>query len=107
MPKFNTDEGAVKYVVRSLIDAGIEPVSIQYDGEIESLDLRGLRGSTLWTEFFQTDAEYVRFEDQDGNRCSLYFVYGNDPFEVVADYSPYDDSDLSGTIARIVGALED
>ena len=80
--------------VLSIVKAGLAKgwlVSVN-DGEQWTLkksnDLKAIKSA-----LFTTDEDIVRFRDTEGKSMgAIFFVYGNDPSEVVSDYSAYNDN---------------
>lgn len=111
--KFASDKAAVKYIFDALVEAGGQ-VEWTFDGE-EYFEFP--EGSTDWAEvtpdMFQTDDEHVKFvhKDNPDDRVTIYFVYGNEPFEVACDWSAPDlDTGLAAVLNKVtdrMGGIEE
>ena len=57
------------------------------DGEVWTVK-RSTQYRAIMSAIMTTDEDLIRLRDKDGNNLgTVYFVYGNDGFDVIADYS--------------------
>lgn len=83
----STDKSAIRQILKALANDGWEPYSV-FDGEeITSLRREGNAvKAAVKLATTTTDAVFV-YVEREGERGTVLFVLGNEPFEVAADYS--------------------
>lgn len=91
--KPSTDREAVSLIIDGLIERGVT-IRTARDGENEDMDWNGDKDHFL--NHLMSCDEGVMFVDlPEGRGSHVYFVYGNEPYEVASDYgvslSPYID----------------
>ena len=75
----------VHRVVKDALRAGYS-VSV-FDGEEFTLN-HSTDSKTILAALMTTDEDTIRLHDKDGNyQGAVFFVYGNDGYDVIADYS--------------------
>jgi len=96
----------VKAVVRAALEAGY---TISLDNGGDDWELRKETNRVkIFRELFATDSERIYLRDPSGRLPSggVAFVYGNDGWDVIADFSPSLD-ELLAPIFRLCNKLED
>lgn len=78
-----TENETLARIIRHLAKLGWTAVDL-YDGGDEPIDLRGMPVDQVVTESRGTDDCHLRVE-KEGNQGTLYIVWGNSPFELIAD----------------------
>ena len=79
------EQKIVRRVVKDALAAGYN-VSV-YDGEEWTVKRSGSY-TKIRDALFSTDEDTIRLRDKDGNDLGVIrFIYGNDGYDVIADYS--------------------
>ena len=94
----------VKAVVRAALSAGYS-IDLYNGGDGWEL-LRETNRVKIFRELFATPCETIYLRGPSGTRHGIAFVYGNDGWDVIADYSPSLD-ELLAPIFRLCNKLED
>ncbi len=92
----STDKAAVIRIMWALKKAGVRPVKLWACGN-ELCNVTGMGERALLLRMFTSDNDVIEFMRND-EHLIVWFVYGNDPEEVVADWSPCDS--LLGSIVE-------
>lgn len=71
-------------VITTLLDAGYK-LTIDHGGESEVIPVTDASNATL-DEMFACDEERL-YASKDGKLAWVFFVYGNDGWDVISDYS--------------------
>jgi hypothetical protein len=77
----------VRSLLKSLKQAGFTPIYVD-DGE-ENIFYADVSKTQFLEEIVATDEAKIRLQ-HNNKRVSVYLVLGNDPGEIVADYTDYD-----------------
>lgn len=88
-----------RYLIMALIDAGFTMVSAD-NGEDELKVVSTTTIDALIEALYACDESHLNVIDPAGNEQWLYLVYGNDPGELVCDYSmPAEGTDYIEAVA--------
>lgn len=97
-----TDKAALQRIIKGMKEAGWNPVRI-YDGE-ESTALPSVIGVSRLADMLMATDDVILFWRKDRMKGTMFFVFGNSPWEVMADCSVDNgvwDADLKAVEAAI------
>ena len=80
----SSDRAAIRQTIRALKAAGYSPIEV-FDSE-ETIDVRGATEAEVIEALTATDESWLYVEPTT-SRSWLFFVLGNDPEEVINDYT--------------------
>lgn len=81
----SSDRAAIRQTIRALRAAGYAPYQVN-DGE-EVTDVRGATENKIIEDLMATDQSWLFVAPAEGRREWVLFVLGNDPEEVINDYT--------------------
>lgn len=95
------DRSAVRRVLLAMDQQGAKWTTLENGGDDdETVDLANITLFEVMKEVQQTDSDFIHFEFE-GDTGWILFVYGNEPYEVVANAAPYEDgSEIAQMIER-------
>ena len=84
----STDQSAVKQIIKALANDGWEPYAVNDGEETVSLRRESKPAKAAVKQVMGTTDAVLVYVEREGERGTVLFVLGNEPFEVAADYSP-------------------
>jgi hypothetical protein len=92
----SSDSAAIRQIIRALIEAGYELDSVDNGGVIEPV----ISESEAIGEIFSVDSAWLFVKDSKGEDHGVFFVLGNSPEEVAADWNVSLDSVMDSVLDK-------